>query len=44
MLVSVHNLAYYQRLMRDLRTAILENRGPEFREQYLASQRGDLLC
>jgi queuine tRNA-ribosyltransferase len=40
MLLSVHNLAYYQRLVRDLRAAILENRGPEFREQHLASQGG----
>jgi queuine tRNA-ribosyltransferase len=41
MLLSVHNLAHYQRLVRELRTAILQDRGPEFREQYLASQRGD---
>src|SRR5690606_28949360 len=38
MLLSVHNLAYYQRLVRDLRASILESRGPEFRELYLASQ------
>lgn len=30
MLVSWHNLAYYQRLMRRLRTAILEDRAAEF--------------
>lgn len=39
MLLTVHNLAYYQRLVRDLRTAIEQNRATEFREAYLASQR-----
>ena len=38
MLLSVHNLAYYQRLMRDLRSAIHEGRATAFREKYLASQ------
>jgi queuine tRNA-ribosyltransferase len=38
MLVSVHNLTYYQRLMRGLRDAIRENRTQEFRSSHLAAQ------
>jgi queuine tRNA-ribosyltransferase len=34
-LVSWHNLAYYQRLLRDLRTAISEHRSQAFREATL---------
>lgn len=34
-LVSWHNLAYYQRLLRDLRTAIVDGRSAEFRETQL---------
>ena len=37
MLVSVHNLAYYQQLMRELREAVLANSVHQFREQYLAA-------
>lgn len=36
MLVSVHNLAYYQKLLRDLRAAIRRNEGAEFRLGHLA--------
>ena len=35
-LLSWHNLAYYQRLLRDLRTAIREGRSAEFRVDQLA--------
>ncbi len=37
MLLSVHNLAHYQRLMRELRSAIRENRAQEFRVSHLAA-------
>ena len=37
-LTSLHNIAHYERLMRDLRRAILENRAGAFREAYIASQ------
>lgn len=36
-LVSLHNVAFYQRLMRDLRTAILEGRATDFRAAQLAA-------
>lgn len=36
MLLSVHNLAYYQRLMRELRRAIKSNSAQEFRRDHLA--------
>jgi len=36
MLVSVHNLAYYQKLMRGLREAIKSNSVREFRAEHLA--------
>lgn len=36
MLVSVHNLAYYQRLMRQLRTAILADDVLGYRERHLS--------
>ncbi|MCH7989070.1 MAG: tRNA-guanine transglycosylase, partial [Planctomycetes bacterium] len=35
-LLSLHNLAYYQNLMRELRKAIQKNRVAEFRSVYLA--------
>lgn len=38
-LVSLHNIAHYERLMRELRGAIEAGTGREFRERYLASQR-----
>ncbi|MGE0373786.1 MAG: tRNA guanosine(34) transglycosylase Tgt [Planctomycetaceae bacterium] len=37
MALSVHNIAYYQRLLRDLRSAIGENRAQEFRSLHLAA-------
>ena len=37
MLLSVHNLAYYQRIMRELREAIRQNRLTEYRETYIRS-------
>ncbi len=38
MLVSVHNLAFYQKLMSDLRAAIAEDRTQEFRSSQLAAK------
>lgn len=35
-LLSLHNIAFYQNLMRELRVAIRENRGEEFRQVHLA--------
>jgi len=35
-LVSLHNIAFYQRLMRQMRLAVLENRAAEFRSAQLA--------
>jgi queuine tRNA-ribosyltransferase len=35
-LLSLHNVAYYQRLMADLRDACREDRGLEFRSLQLA--------
>ncbi len=35
-LLSLHNVAYYQRLMAELRAACLENRGADFRSLQLA--------
>ena len=35
-LLTLHNLTYYQTLLRDLRAAIRENRGEEFRRVQLA--------
>jgi queuine tRNA-ribosyltransferase len=40
MLVSVHNLAYYQRLMRELRAAILADDVMGYRERHLAQAGG----
>ena len=37
MLLSVHNLAYYQRIMRELREAIRQNRLTEYRERFIRS-------
>lgn len=37
MLLSVHNLTYYQKIVRELRLAIRENRGQEFRLAHLAA-------
>jgi queuine tRNA-ribosyltransferase len=37
MLLSVHNLAYYQTVVRELRTAIRENRLAEYRERFMRS-------
>ena len=34
---TIHNLHYYQKLMRDIRQAIEEERFSEFREDFLAS-------
>ncbi|MCA9052917.1 MAG: tRNA guanosine(34) transglycosylase Tgt [Planctomycetaceae bacterium] len=36
MLLSVHNLAFYQRLMRELRQAVLDNSVLAYRERYVA--------
>ncbi len=36
-LLSVHNLAYYQRIMRELREAIRQNRLTEYRETFIRS-------
>ncbi|WP_437205547.1 tRNA guanosine(34) transglycosylase Tgt [Planctomicrobium sp. SH664] len=36
MLLSIHNLAYYQRLVRDLRNAIQSNSAHQFRRDHLA--------
>lgn len=36
-LISLHNVAFYQRLMRDLRAAIVEGRANEFREEQYAA-------
>lgn len=36
MLVSVHNLAYYQRVMRELRVAILADQVTEYRQWHLS--------
>lgn len=41
MLLSVHNLWYYQRVMRDLRAAIKSNSGQEFRRDHLARTSDD---
>lgn len=35
MILSLHNIAFYQHLMRELRQAILENRSGEFRQRLL---------
>ncbi len=40
MLLSVHNLAHYQRVMRGLREAIVAGREVEFREEYLQATTG----
>lgn len=37
MLLSVHNLAYYQTVVRELRVAIRENRLAEYRERFMRS-------
>ena len=37
-LLSLHNIAFYQKLVRDLRKAILAGEASVFREQFLASQ------
>jgi queuine tRNA-ribosyltransferase len=37
MLLSVHNLAYYQSVVRELRAAIRENRLAEYRERFMRS-------
>lgn len=37
MLLSVHNLAYYQTVVRELRAAIRENRLAEYRERFVRS-------
>ncbi len=39
MLLSVHNLAYYQDVMKGLRQAIREGTVPAFRERILAQSR-----
>ena len=35
-LLSLHNITFYQRVVRELRVAILENRAAEFRDTQLA--------
>jgi len=42
MMLTLHNLTFYQALMRDLRTAIKSNRLTEFRAERLAALRGEL--
>ena len=39
-LLSLHNIAYYQTLLRDLRQAIRQGRAEEFRRRYLAGAAG----
>jgi queuine tRNA-ribosyltransferase len=41
MLLSVHNLTYYERLVRELREAIKSNRVMDFRATHLAAMQGD---
>ncbi|WP_437231228.1 tRNA guanosine(34) transglycosylase Tgt [Planctomicrobium sp. SH661] len=41
MLLSVHNLWYYEQVMRDLREAIKSNSGQEFRRDHLARMSSD---
>ncbi len=41
MLLTLHNLAFYQRLMRELRMAIKSNRLTEFRAERLAALGGE---
>jgi queuine tRNA-ribosyltransferase len=41
-LLSIHNLAHYQQLLRGLRQAIREGKAGEFRSQYLARQSASL--
>ena len=40
MLLSVHNLAYYQKLVRELRISIKSNSAQEFRREHLARIQG----
>jgi queuine tRNA-ribosyltransferase len=40
-LVTLHNLHFYLRLMRVARTAILQGRFAEFREQFVANYRSN---
>jgi queuine tRNA-ribosyltransferase len=42
MMLTLHNLTFYQKLMRDLRTAIKSNRLTEFRAERLAALGGEL--
>ncbi|QDT34415.1 tRNA guanosine(34) transglycosylase Tgt [Thalassoglobus polymorphus] len=40
MLLSVHNLAFYQKVVRELKTAIMANAGMEYRAEFLARTSG----
>lgn len=40
MLLSIHNLAFYQRVIRELREAIQNNAGWAYRDEYLAKTSG----
>lgn len=44
MLLSVHNLWFYQKLMRDLRAALQQNAGPAFREAFLQNQQREAIA
>lgn len=41
-LLSIHNLAHYQQLLRELREAIRRGQAGEFRSEYLARQSADV--
>jgi queuine tRNA-ribosyltransferase len=41
-LLSLHNLAHYQQLLKELREAIRRGKAAEFRSEYLARPSGDL--
>jgi queuine tRNA-ribosyltransferase len=41
-LLSIHNLAHYQQLLKELREAIRRGKAAEFRVEYLARQSADL--
>ena len=40
-LASIHNVRFYQRLMQDIRRALLENRYDGFRADFLARYVGE---
>ena len=40
MMISLHNITYLNKLMRDIRTAILEDRFTEFMEEFYVKTNG----